>query len=73
MYVLLTYLYLNLDPDRVYNSFTTKYIPHIGKESRRLKPTVKCPECYSTELYKNGKDKKVIKSICVKNVVDNLH
>ena len=23
-----------------------------------MKPTVKCPECYSTELYKNGKDKK---------------
>ena len=23
-----------------------------------MKPTVKCPECYSTELYKNGKNKK---------------
>ena len=22
-----------------------------------MKPTVKCPECYSTELYKYGKDK----------------
>ena len=27
--VLLTYLYLNLDPDRVYNGFTTKHIPPI--------------------------------------------
>ena len=32
-------------------------VPPIRKESRKLKPTVKCPECYSTELYKYGKDK----------------
>ena len=29
--VLLTYIYLNLDPDRDYNSFTTKHIPPIER------------------------------------------
>ena len=32
-------------------------VPLKRKEPRKLKPTVKCPECYSTELYKFGKDK----------------
>ena len=31
------------------------YSPY-RKESRKLKPTVKCPECYNTNLYKFGKD-----------------
>ncbi|WP_456300101.1 IS1/IS1595 family N-terminal zinc-binding domain-containing protein [Romboutsia maritimum] len=54
---MLTYLYLNLDPDSVYNSFTTKQFPPKGKESRKLKPTVKCSKYYNTSLYKFGKDK----------------
>ena len=36
LFVLLTYLYLNLDPDRVYNSFTKKHIPPYLKGVEKI-------------------------------------
>lgn len=38
-----------------------------------MKPTVKRPECYNSDLYKFGKDKTQIKIIFVTNVVGNSH